>query len=229
MLVPAWERLLAAEPELAEMFADGGEGGPDARPPGWTRAAPCSTATSPWRTRRRLEPAERELYVETLLDSRLLLRGFVDRLDVAPDGALRVVDYKTGGAPRREVRGQGAVPDEVLRARASGAPAASCRRCCSWSTSATARSCATCPTRPTCSPPSARSRRSGRRSGAAEESGDWRPSPGRLCDWCAHQALCPAFGRHAAAAAGARRGRGSTTRRTSPVAPVTRGSDRPQP
>ena len=23
---------------------------------------------------------------------------------------------------------------------------------------------------------------------------DWRPSPGRLCEWCAHQALCPAFG-----------------------------------
>ena len=44
---------------------------------------------------RRLEPAERELYVETLLDSKLLLRGFVDRLDVAPDGAIRVVDYKT--------------------------------------------------------------------------------------------------------------------------------------
>ena len=45
---------------------------------------------------RRLEPAERELYVEALLDSRLLLRGFVDRIDVAPDGAIRVVDYKTG-------------------------------------------------------------------------------------------------------------------------------------
>ena len=48
---------------------------------------------------RRLEPAERELYVETLLDSRLLLRGFVDRIDVAPDGAIRVVDYKTGRSP----------------------------------------------------------------------------------------------------------------------------------
>ena len=28
----------------------------------------------------------------------------------------------------------------------------------------------------------------------AQESGDWRPSPRRLCDWCAHQALCPAYG-----------------------------------
>ena len=43
---------------------------------------------------RRLEPAERELYVEALLDSKLLLRGFVDRVDVAPDGRIRVVDYK---------------------------------------------------------------------------------------------------------------------------------------
>ena len=30
--------------------------------------------------------------------------------------------------------------------------------------------------------------------GQATESGDWRPSPSRLCDWCAHRALCPAWG-----------------------------------
>jgi putative RecB family exonuclease len=28
----------------------------------------------------------------------------------------------------------------------------------------------------------------------AHDSGDWRPSPSRLCDWCAHRALCPAWG-----------------------------------
>jgi putative RecB family exonuclease len=28
----------------------------------------------------------------------------------------------------------------------------------------------------------------------ATEQGDWRPSPSKLCDWCDHQALCPAFG-----------------------------------
>ena len=47
-----------------------------------------------------LEPAERELFVECDLDSGLRLRGYVDRLDEAPGGALRVVDYKTGRAPR---------------------------------------------------------------------------------------------------------------------------------
>ncbi|MEO6881399.1 MAG: PD-(D/E)XK nuclease family protein, partial [Mycobacteriaceae bacterium] len=28
----------------------------------------------------------------------------------------------------------------------------------------------------------------------AAASGDFRPSPSRLCDWCDHKALCPAFG-----------------------------------
>ena len=50
----------------------------------------------------RLEPAERELYVETALDSGLRLRGFIDRVDVAPTGEVRIVDYKTGKAPRPE-------------------------------------------------------------------------------------------------------------------------------
>ena len=49
---------------------------------------------------RRLEPAERESLVSTLVDDELLIRGYIDRLDVSPAGDLRVVDYKTGGAPR---------------------------------------------------------------------------------------------------------------------------------
>ncbi len=28
----------------------------------------------------------------------------------------------------------------------------------------------------------------------AAETGDWRPSPSRLCDWCDHKAICPAWG-----------------------------------
>lgn len=29
--------------------------------------------------------------------------------------------------------------------------------------------------------------------GRAHEKDDWRPHPSRLCDWCPHQAICPAF------------------------------------
>lgn len=90
MLQPAWEALLEAEPDVAELFgADGPEIGP------WLMS--CQEALEKYFTLedpRRLEPAEREMYVETLLDSKLLLRGFVDRLDVAPTGEVRVVDYK---------------------------------------------------------------------------------------------------------------------------------------
>ncbi len=28
----------------------------------------------------------------------------------------------------------------------------------------------------------------------AYDSGDWRPRPSKLCDYCSYQALCPAFG-----------------------------------
>ena len=88
MLVPTWERFVEDDPTLGAMFEDAEA----AHEPGfleWLRSAGevldrYFTLEDP----RRLEPAERELYVETLLDSKLLLRGFVDRLDVAPDGAL---------------------------------------------------------------------------------------------------------------------------------------------
>lgn len=48
---------------------------------------------------RRLEPAARERFVEVEISDGLLLRGFIDRIDKAPNGAVRVVDYKTGKAP----------------------------------------------------------------------------------------------------------------------------------
>jgi RecB family exonuclease len=90
LLTPTWDALLEAEPGLAELFT--GEG-PDVAE--WLTS--CRSVLDRYFTLedpRRLEPAERELYVEALLDSKLLLRGFVDRLDIAPDGAVRVVDYK---------------------------------------------------------------------------------------------------------------------------------------
>jgi putative RecB family exonuclease len=92
MLHHAWEQVLEAEPGVAEMF-QASEIVP------WL--ASCRESLRSYfrlEDPRRLEPAEREVYVETLLDSKLLLRGFVDRIDVAPDGAMRVVDYKTGRA-----------------------------------------------------------------------------------------------------------------------------------
>ena len=47
----------------------------------------------------RFDPQSCEQRVEVELADGTLLRGFVDRIDVAPSGELRVVDYKTGKAP----------------------------------------------------------------------------------------------------------------------------------
>lgn len=46
-----------------------------------------------------LEPTARESFVNARLPSGLAIRGIIDRIDKAPDGALRVVDYKTGKSP----------------------------------------------------------------------------------------------------------------------------------
>ena len=125
LVAPAWEEL-RADPEVAALFAEGGTGDDAAaeQPPSleaWLASAGELVETyfsleDPSRIEphgreelverwfsledpARLEPAERELYVETTLDDGLVLRGYVDRLDVAPTGEVRVVDYKTGRAP----------------------------------------------------------------------------------------------------------------------------------
>ena len=97
LIGPAWAQLCEAEPELAGLFADDPDGTVQAS---WLHSASellerYFTLEDP----RRLEPAEREFYMETVLDDGLLLRGYVDRLDVTAEGAMRVVDYKTGMAP----------------------------------------------------------------------------------------------------------------------------------
>ena len=189
MLEPAWEALLAEDPEVAELFgAEGPELG------AWLVS--CRESLERYFTLedpRRLEPAERELYVETLLDSRLLLRGFVHRIDVAPTGEVRVVDYKTGRAPGPMFeakalfqmkfyalvlwRLRGTVPTvlqliylgngEVLRYAPDERDLLAVER---------------------------KVQAIGRAIARAAETGDWRPRRSALCGWCSHQALCPEFG-----------------------------------
>ncbi|EEH64072.1 hypothetical protein HMPREF0044_1091 [Gleimia coleocanis DSM 15436] len=48
----------------------------------------------------RLEPYARELLVDAETSSGIAIRGFIDRIDKAPNGAIRIVDYKTGKSPR---------------------------------------------------------------------------------------------------------------------------------
>jgi putative RecB family exonuclease len=181
MLLPEWDRLLAEEPEVGELFADDG-----ARDEWLHGASGLLDAYFALEDPRRLEPAERELYVEWDLESGLRLRGYVDRLDVAPGGELRVVDYKTGRAPGVGFeakamfqmrfyalvlwRLRGEIPrvlqllylgsGEVLRYTPDEADLLATERKVAAIWDAIRR---------------------------ATESDDWRPSPSRLCDWCDHR------------------------------------------
>jgi putative RecB family exonuclease len=190
MLEPSWHRLLEDDPALGTIFE--GERAPD--PETWWTS--CRTVLERYFTLEdptRLEPAERELYVEWLLDSKLLLRGFVDRVDVAPDGAVRVVDYKTGRAPGPGFEGKalfqmkfyalvlwrlrGVVPamlqlvylgnGELVRYVPDEHDLLATERKVQAVWEAIRR---------------------------ATDERDWRPSKGPLCSWCAHQAICPSWG-----------------------------------
>jgi putative RecB family exonuclease len=189
LLTPAWDALLEVEPELAEMFTGDG-------PEITAWLATCRDVLDRYfslEDPRLLEPAERELYVEALLDSKLLLRGFVDRLDIAPDGRMRVVDYKSGRAPGEGWeakalfqmkfyalalwRTRGVVPSMLqLVYLGSGelvryVPDEQDLRATERKVEAIWRAIR-----------------------LATESGDWRPHKSRLCDWCSFQAICPEFG-----------------------------------
>lgn len=46
------------------------------------------------------EATYRELHLERDISEEIYLHGYVDRLDIAPTGEVRIVDYKTGKSPK---------------------------------------------------------------------------------------------------------------------------------
>ncbi|MEV7656477.1 PD-(D/E)XK nuclease family protein [Streptomyces anulatus] len=191
-LIPGqWDRLLESKPELTGLFAGDVEGERLTR---WLGEA--ERLVDRWFSLEdptRLEPAERELFVETELESGLRLRGVIDRVDVAPSGEVRIVDYKTGKAPRPEYsegplfqmtfyalviwRLKGIVPRRLQLVYLGSGDVL------------------------TYDPVVADLERVERKLLAlwdaislATETGDWRPRPTKLCGWCDHQAVCPEFG-----------------------------------
>lgn len=90
---PLWEALVRARPELVDLFADDDLGA-------WFDSAKALLRTYfGLEDPTRLEPQACELRIEVDLPDGVPLRGFIDRLDVSPDGRIRVVDYKTGRSP----------------------------------------------------------------------------------------------------------------------------------
>ena len=97
LIGPQWQRLAAEQPELSTLFA---EGSADELAGFLASVRELLRGYFAVEDPRRLDPAERESLIEATIEDQLLIRGYVDRLDISPAGDLRVVDYKTGGAPR---------------------------------------------------------------------------------------------------------------------------------
>src|ERR1700738_2876367 len=90
---PAWDRVVAAQPALAAEIE------PALRAELLDEARALLSGYYRLEDPTRFDPQSCEERVEVELEDGTLLRGFVDRIDVAPTGELRVVDYKTGRGP----------------------------------------------------------------------------------------------------------------------------------
>ncbi|MEV8402256.1 RecB family exonuclease [Streptomyces niveus] len=191
-MVPGqWDRLLESRPELGELFA--GDGGGERLTRWLSEAEQLVERWFSLEDPTRLEPAERELFVETELESGLRLRGVIDRVDVAPSGEVRIVDYKTGKAPRPEYA-EGALFQMKFYALVIWRlkRVVPCRLQLVYLGSGDVL---------TYDPVVADLERIERKLLAlweairlATETGDWRPRPTKLCGWCDHQSVCPEFG-----------------------------------
>lgn len=190
MIADAWSFVAANEPDRTRLFT---QEGTDEEQQWLASCAAVLRRYFDLEDPRLLEPAARELYVETLLDSKLLLRGYVDRIDVAPDGAIRVVDYKTGTSPREGFeatalfqmrfyalviwRTRGVVPAMLRLIYLGNGEMVSY------------------------SPDEQDLRATERQLEAlwaairvAEQTRDWQASKSSLCTWCSFQEVCPEFG-----------------------------------
>ena len=134
-----------------------------------------------------------EMYVDTVLPNGVPVRGFIDRVDVAPTGQVRVVDYKTGKKPLPRYSDQakfqmrfyalvywrlyGRIPDQLrlmyLKVMDSMFLAPSKEEleyferdlADLWA-----------------------------KIQADIEAGQFKTKTSKLCGWCPHQSLCPEFG-----------------------------------
>jgi putative RecB family exonuclease len=190
LLPEAWQRVVTEEPAAAELFGDDADG--SALQEWFTGAGRLLANYFTLEDPSRIEPAAREQLVETVAEG-VRLRGYIDRVDVSPAGDIRVVDYKTGTSPREAFeakalfqmkfyalvlwRTRGVVPRQLRLMYLSDSDTLDY------------------------TPDADELIRFERTLHAiwaaiqrAVETQDFRPSPGKLCDWCAHHSLCPTFG-----------------------------------
>lgn len=140
-----------------------------------------------------LEPAARETFVNARLKSGLAIRGIIDRVDRAANGALRVVDYKTGKSPAMRFQ-DGA----IFQMRFYAAALFLSRGTLPARTQLIfLKDGRTLTYDPVAEDVDSLAQELDSVWSAIEErldTGEFEPRTSRLCDWCHFKEFCPAFG-----------------------------------
>ncbi len=185
-VLPTWERMSQEYQDWPTMLA------PEAVDPWLESARELVRTYFSLEDPTTFSPEARELMIEIEVAGGIPLRGYVDRLDVASNGAIRVVDYKTGRSPAElfeqsalfqmkfyalmVLRTRGVLPLQLkllylgdsryLTYSPAEEELAAFERSLGalWEAMLTAR-----------------------------RTGDFPPRPSRMCEWCAHHAFCPAW------------------------------------
>lgn len=142
---------------------------------------------------RRLDPHARELALSAVIDRDFEIRGFVDRVDRTPDGLVRIVDYKTGRSPSEAFAGK-AMFQMRFYALAWWRMTGDIPARLQLMYLGDGRMLRLDPDAQTLESTERRILALRRGINEVADSGVFMPSPSRLCDWCSHRALCPAWG-----------------------------------
>jgi putative RecB family exonuclease len=190
LVEPAWDQLVAAEPDRI------GELDSVQRTQVLQEARALLSGYYRLEDPTRFDPQCCEQRVEVELADGTLLRGFIDRIDVAATGELRVVDYKTGKSPpaARALAEFKAMFQmkfyAVALLRTRGVPPTRLRLIYLADGQVLDYS----PDLDELLRFEKTLMAMWRAIQSAGQTGDFRPHQSRLCDWCPHHEYCPVFG-----------------------------------
>lgn len=139
------------------------------------------------------DATHREQYVRGRIDDDLWLHGYVDRIDIAPNGDVRIVDYKTGKAPGSAFQNKALFQLKCYAMLWSMEHDVPVRRLMMLFLGSGDR--LVHDPKPTEIEAARETVRAvWQRMKQANERGDWEAKPSKLCDWCSFQSRCPAKG-----------------------------------
>ena len=137
------------------------------------------------------ESTYRELHLERDISEEVYLHGYVDRLDIAPTGEVRIVDYKTGKSPKPGWEEKALFQLRVyalLYWKNTGV----LPRLLQLIYLGDGRVVKSTPTMSDIESAEKVLRRVAKDIFISLEKEYWPPKPSRLCDWCYFKSICPA-------------------------------------